>query len=86
VKLYVGNLSRSVDEGLLTRLAEPFGVLLAVGVAIDRMSGLSRGFGFVEFSTDDAARRAINGLDGREVNGQALTVRQARTGRFGFVR
>jgi len=86
MKLYLGNLSRSVDEQLLVELAKPYGNLVEVSVAVDRMSGLSRGFGFLEFSTDESARWAIAGLDGLEVGGQELTVRQARTGRFGAVR
>lgn len=78
MKLYVGNLSILVDDAQLSALAEPFGAPVSAIVAIDRMSGISRGFGFVEFGTFNEARSAIVGLDGRLVNGQAITVKEAR--------
>ncbi len=78
MKLYVGNLSKQVTDAQLSDLATPYGKLLSANVATERSSGESKGFGFVEFDNDDEARAAITGLDGRDVNGQALKVNEAR--------
>lgn len=78
MKLYVGNLSRQVNSAQLGELAAPFGKLVSANVATERSSGESKGFGFVEFGSDDEARAAIKGLDGRDVNGQAIKVNEAR--------
>jgi cold-inducible RNA-binding protein len=78
MKLYVGNLSKQVTDAQLNDLAVPYGKLVSANVATERSSGESKGFGFVEFSNDDEARAAITGLDGRDVNGQALKVNEAR--------
>lgn len=78
MKLYVGNLSKQVTDAQLNELATPYGALVSVAVATERNSGESKGFGFVEFSSEEEARAAIAGLDGRDVNGQALKVNEAR--------
>ena len=78
MKLYVGNMSKQVTDSQLNDLAVPFGALISSKVATDRTSGESKGFGFIEFSNSDEARAAITGLDGRDVNGQALKVDEAR--------
>jgi len=78
LKLYVGNLSKQVTDAQLNDLAIPFGTLVSANVATERSSGESKGFGFVEFSNADEARAAITGLDGRDVNGQALKVNEAK--------
>ena len=78
MKLYVGNLSKQITDAQLNDLAVPFGELLSATVATERSSGESKGFGFVEFANEDAARAAIAGLDGKDVNGQALKVNEAR--------
>lgn len=78
MKLYVGNLSRQVNDAQLNDLALPYGALVSANVATERGSGESKGFGFVEYSNADEGRAAIAGLDGREVNGQALKVNEAR--------
>jgi RNA recognition motif-containing protein len=78
MKLYVGNLSKQVTDAQLSELATPYGKLVSAAVATERGSGDSKGFGFVEFGSDDEARAAIAGLDGRDVNGQALKVNEAR--------
>jgi len=78
MKLYVGNLSKQVTDAQLNDLAIPFGKLISANVAVERKSGESKGFGFIDFSSDDEARAAITGLDGREVNGQALKVNEAK--------
>ena len=78
MKVYVGNLSKQITDAQLNDLAVPFGQLVSASVATERSSGESRGFGFIEFSNADEARAAITGLDGREVNGQALKVNEAK--------
>jgi len=78
MKLYVGNLSKQVTDAQLNDLAIPFGKLISANVAVERKSGESKGFGFIDFSNDDEARAAITGLDGRDVNGQALKVNEAK--------
>jgi len=78
MKLYVGNLSNQVTDAQLGDLAKPYGTLVSANVATEKSSGISKGFGFIEFSTADEARAAITGLNGREVNGQALKVNEAK--------
>ena len=78
MKLYVGNLSKQIDDAQLNDLALPFGALVSANVATERSSGASKGFGFVEYTNADHARAAIAGLDGRDVNGQALKVNEAK--------
>jgi cold-inducible RNA-binding protein len=78
MKLYVGNLSKQITDAQLNDLAVPYGTLLSANVATERSSGASKGFGFVEFTNADEARAAITGLDGRDVNGQALKVNEAK--------
>ena len=78
MKLYVGNLSKQVTDAQLNELATPFGKPVSANVATERNSGESKGFGFIEFSSDDEAKAAIAGLDGRDVNGQALKVNESK--------
>ena len=78
MKLYVGNLSKEITDAQLNDLAAAYGKPVSANVATDRDSGTSKGFGFIEFSSDDEAKAAMTGLDGRDVNGQALKVNEAR--------
>jgi RNA recognition motif-containing protein len=78
MKLYVGNLSRQVTDAQLNDLAIPFGALISATVATEKSSGISKGFGFLDYTTDEAAQAAITGLDGRDVHGQALKVNEAK--------
>jgi cold-inducible RNA-binding protein len=78
VKLYIGNLSKDTTDAQLNALFTPFGKPTSANVATDRATGASRGFGFVEFSTDAEAKAAIAALDGKEVNGQVLKVNESR--------
>ena len=86
MKLYVGNLSKQVTDAQLNDMAVPYGTLVSANVATERSSGESKGFGFIEYGNADEARAAIAGLDGRDVNGQALKVNEAkpRKERAGF--
>lgn len=73
-KLYVGNLSWGISDDSLKAAFAEFGEVTSAQVAIDRMTGRSRGFAFVEFATDEAAAAAVAGLDGRELDGRELRV------------
>ena len=77
-KLYVGNLPFETNEDELRELFEQHGPTVSVRVIMDRETGRSRGFGFVEFEDDNAAMNAIQGLNGREVEGRTLNVNEAR--------
>jgi RNA recognition motif-containing protein len=77
-KLYVGNLSHSTtDDGLRSAFAA-FGNVTSANVVRDKFSGASRGFGFVEMEDAGEATNAINGLNGKELDGRTLTVNEAR--------
>lgn len=78
MKLYVGNLSKQITDAQLNELAAPYGKPISANVATERDSGASKGFGFIEFSSADEAKAAMTGLDGRDVNGQALKVNEAK--------
>ncbi|MHB0961017.1 MAG: RNA recognition motif domain-containing protein [Pirellulaceae bacterium] len=74
--LYVGNLSFSVTSDSLRTAFEEFGTVKSASVVTDRDTGRSRGFGFVEM--DNGAEAAINALNGKDLDGRALTVNEAR--------
>jgi len=77
-RLYVGNLPFSYTNANLQELFEPHGAVTSAQVIMDRATNRSRGFGFVEFAADDAAERAIAELNGKPIEGRALTVNEAR--------
>jgi len=77
-KLYVGNLAYGITDGDLEKMFEPFGTVQSAQVIMDRDTGRSKGFGFVEMGTDAEAQAAITGLNGKQVEGRALTVNEAR--------
>lgn len=77
-KLYVGNLPYSVDDEALHSHFAQFGAVDSAKVIMDRESGRSKGFGFVEMSDDAAADSAIEKLNGAELNGRAINVSEAR--------
>lgn len=77
-KLYVGNLSYSVSDSDLERLFAAHGSVRSAQVIVDRDTGRSKGFGFVEMSNDQEAQAAIDALNGTEIEGRALTVNEAR--------
>jgi len=76
-KLYVGNLSYGTSEDGLRAAFAQYGDVQSVNIVIDRDSGRSKGFGFVEMAADDAAMAAISGLNGRELDGRSLRVNEA---------
>lgn len=77
-KLYVGNLSYGVGDSDLQQLFEAHGTVQSAQVIMDRDTGRSKGFGFVEMGSDSEAQAAITALNGKEVEGRALTVNEAR--------
>ena len=77
-KLYVGNLSYDTSDSDLRTLFEQHGSVESAQVIMDRDSGRSKGFGFVEMSIAQQADAAISALNGKEVDGRALTVNEAR--------
>jgi RNA recognition motif-containing protein len=78
VRIYVGNLSYEVTDEELRGLFEPYGEVSAANVIIDKFTGNSKGFGFVEMPAREAAQKAIRELRGRQVRGRALNVDEAR--------
>lgn len=77
-KLYVGNLPFSATESTLSDLFSQIGQVDSARLITDRDSGRSKGFGFVEMGTDEEAQKAIAELNGKEVDGRALTVNEAK--------
>ncbi len=77
-KLYVGNLPYSVGNSELQRLFEAHGSVVSAQVIMDRDTGRSKGFGFVEMGNDSEAQAAIADMNGKEVDGRSLTVNEAR--------
>jgi RNA recognition motif-containing protein len=77
-RLYVGNLPYGVTTSELEQVFAAFGSVESAQVVIDRETGRSKGFAFVEMATDDEAQAAIKGLDGKDMSGRPLTVNEAR--------
>lgn len=77
-KLYVGNLAYSVTDDSLRQHFAEFGPVTSAKVMMDRDSGRSKGFGFVEMGSGEAAQAAIRGLHGQSIDGRALVVNEAR--------
>lgn len=78
MKIYVGNLSFGVDDDKLREIFSKFGEVEEATIIKDKFSGRSKGFGFVTFSNDEAAKKAIAELNDKEVEGRALKVNEAR--------
>ena len=76
--IFVGNLSFNASEVSVRSLFEEYGAVDRVNLVTDRDTGQQRGFAFVEMPVDAEAQRAIDGLNGTELNGRALTVNEAR--------
>jgi len=78
MNLYVGNLSYRLTEDALREAFEEFGEVASCSIIKDKMTGQSKGFGFVEMPERSAAEAAIQGLNGREIEGRKLNVNEAR--------
>ena len=77
-KLYVGNLSYRMTDSDLEQLFASHGTVSSAQVIMDRDTGRSKGFGFVEMASDQDAQSAITALNGKEIEGRSLTVNEAR--------
>ena len=77
-KLYIGNLSYDVSSSDLETLLSPHGTVQSAEVIMDRSTGQSKGFGFVEMNSDAEAQAAITALDGQDHGGRALKVNEAK--------
>src|SRR5437867_11200788 len=77
-KLYVGNLAYGVTDSTLEQLFAAHGTVQSAQVIMDRDTGRSKGFGFVEMGSDQEAQAAIQALNGKEVDGRSLTVNEAK--------
>ncbi len=77
-KLYVGSLSYSTNDDTLKNTFSQAGTVESATIIMDKMSGRSKGFGFVEMSSDEEARKAIEMFNGKELDGRTITVNEAR--------
>ena len=77
-KLYVGSLPYTTTEEELHEIFSPYGEVISVRIISDRMTGRSKGFGFVEMESDDGAQSAVSQLDGQEYEGRSLRVSEAK--------
>lgn len=77
-KLYVGNLSYDTTDGTLEEMFAAHGTVQSAQIIMDRDTGRSKGFGFVEMGSDQEAQAAITAMNGKEVGGRTLTVNEAR--------
>jgi cold-inducible RNA-binding protein len=76
--IFVGNLSFGATEDAVRSLFEQYGAVDRVSIVTDRDTGRAKGFGFVEMANDQEAERAINSLNGQELDGRNLTINEAR--------
>lgn len=80
-KLYIGNLKFGMTDDELKAAFTEFGDIVSATIVKDRISGRSKGFGFVEFSTDESANKAKENMDGKEYQGRILRVDDAKSQR-----
>ena len=78
MNIYIGNLNYAVGEDQLQGAMEDFGAVNSVKIIVDRETGRSKGFGFVEMDNEEDARRAIEELNGAEFEGRTMVVKEAR--------
>ena len=78
MNIYAGNLLRNLSEDELRQVFESYGTVSTVAIIKDKISGESRGFGFVEMPNADEAQKAIAGMNGRDFKGRAMTVNEAK--------
>ena len=78
MNIFIGGLGREVDDQVLRDAFETFGQVSSARVIMDRFTGMSRGFGFVEMPVTEEARAAMRGLNGKEIKGRTVTVNEAR--------
>jgi RNA recognition motif-containing protein len=78
MNIYVGNLSFDLGENDLRKAFEEFGSVDSVKIIMDKYTNRSKGFGFIEMSNDEEGKKAISELDGKDLDGRALKVNEAR--------
>jgi RNA recognition motif-containing protein len=78
MNIYVGNLLFDVTEDELKELFAPFGQVTEVRLIMDKFSGKTKGFGFIEMPSKEEAEKAIEGLNGKDIKGRAMTVNEAK--------
>jgi RNA recognition motif-containing protein len=78
MKLYVGNLDYNLDESQLQRYFEQYGEVASVKIITDKETGESKGFGFVEMADKEGGKKALERMNGSEVNGRRIKVNLAR--------
>ncbi len=78
MNIYLGNLPYDINEGEIMELFEEYGNVGSVKLITDKFTGKSKGFGFVEMSNDEEAKKAIEELNGKEFKGRKIAVNQAR--------
>ena len=78
MKLYVGNIPHAYQEKDLEEVFSEFGTVVSAKVIIDRVTGRSKGFGFVEMGSKEEGEKAVEELNGKEVGGRAIVVNEAR--------
>lgn len=79
MNIYVGNLNYDMSEDDLKNAFEEYGAVESVKIIIDRYSGRSKGFGFIEMKNNDEAKTAMEALSGKEISGRTLVINEART-------
>jgi RNA recognition motif-containing protein len=77
-KIYVGNLAYATDDAGLKAAFEEYGTVESASVVLDKYTGRSRGFGFVEMATQEEGEAAVKAMDGKELDGRELRVNEAR--------
>ena len=77
MKLYVGNLPWSIDDAKLKELFSEYGEITEAVIIKDKFSGRSKGFGFVTFADDESAKKAMEAMNGKEVEGREIKVNEA---------
>jgi RNA recognition motif-containing protein len=78
MNIYVGNLHYEINEDFLKTVFEEYGVVESAKIIIDKYSGKSKGFGFIEMPNEEEGLKAVEALDGKEIKGRNLKVNQAR--------
>lgn len=78
MNIYVGNLPYTATDAELRALFEPFGKATSISIIVDKFTGKSKGFGFVDMASQSEGQAAIAELNGKELQGRALTVNEAR--------
>ena len=78
MKVYIGSLPKQVNDEELNGLASEYGTVISADVIMDRSSGESKGFGFIEFGTSEEGRAMITALNGTELHGQELKLDEAK--------